>query len=516
MRRLRARAIVFLFLVCVSACWFAAVNTVQADPGPDRLGKVWRVVEGDKNWTGVWTRRGDSNTFDAVWHGYGQRQTAVLTMTLEGNRVRIVRGAGDVYTGTISEDGLSASGGASWYRPPYTTWYAAIEPMPPPAPVPPPAASSPAASAPTPPEKPDAGSSQLSDKDVAVATAASSLLLSMGILLQVLGQGQVPLINLGNIPLTGGTAPATNVGPGAGLPPGAGGNPLPANLMPGYRDPRTGNIYTAGWGWVDPQKVAAEQERLRRVLEREQGMLQGASGSQKGILEAEVNLVKAKLAAQQSKLSSAEQAMASWKDYKGSLESYVTQTAHTATVQARLGKANDIMYYGTKAVEFANDRAADFAATMAGEVPGAVFKAVFNFGKGVGKGIGEAMAQGGNLIDGAATGAKEGAVDAALGALVDKGIGKVSDLTGGKVPGLYDFSKIPGTNHTRLGYGAGTNMGDLYKTVTGSAPGHVLSNAMKDDVLAAGKSTVQNFIQDQATTPLIKDPVKRALGYKTE
>ena len=95
----------------------------QPPPTTDMLGKAWRVIEGDPNWTGTWTRRGTSNVFDAVWNGYGQRQTGVLTMVVSGNSVTIARG-NDHYTGTIT--GKSVSGTASWYRS-GQRWSATIE-----------------------------------------------------------------------------------------------------------------------------------------------------------------------------------------------------------------------------------------------------------------------------------------------------------------------------------------------------------------------------------------------------
>ena len=104
--------------------WDGSGNTVSArvnvrprsnqpPPTADILGSVWRVTEGDPNWTGTWTRRGTSNVFDAVWTGYGQRSTGVLTMAVSGNNVTITRGNGQ-YTGTISRK--SVSGKASWYK----------------------------------------------------------------------------------------------------------------------------------------------------------------------------------------------------------------------------------------------------------------------------------------------------------------------------------------------------------------------------------------------------------------
>ncbi|GJM09747.1 MAG: hypothetical protein DHS20C11_20230 [Lysobacteraceae bacterium] len=75
-------------------------------PVGDLLGRQW--IESEKDFRGTWTRRGTSNVFDAVWEGGYQ---AVLTMTLIGNNVRIVRQGADAtcrYDGTIL--GNQASG----------------------------------------------------------------------------------------------------------------------------------------------------------------------------------------------------------------------------------------------------------------------------------------------------------------------------------------------------------------------------------------------------------------------
>jgi hypothetical protein len=103
--------------------WFAII-----DGGPNaKLGRVWQVTEGDPNWKGTWTHRGNSSVFDAVWSGYGQTQKDVLTMEVTGNQVTISRGTrGDRYTGVISSDNQTASGTATWYQPGFT-WKANIQ-----------------------------------------------------------------------------------------------------------------------------------------------------------------------------------------------------------------------------------------------------------------------------------------------------------------------------------------------------------------------------------------------------
>lgn len=71
------------------------------------LGRVWDETE--SGWTGVWTRRGASNVFDAAWTTQrGQRAQAVLTIDLRGNQVTVSRrdpsGGTCRYTGLIASD----------------------------------------------------------------------------------------------------------------------------------------------------------------------------------------------------------------------------------------------------------------------------------------------------------------------------------------------------------------------------------------------------------------------------
>ena len=82
--------------------------------GPDRLGTRWDEEE-VAGWKGVWTRRGNTNVFDARWERPGSTAaTAVLTIELNGNTVRIERrhdnGQGCTYTGTLAPDGVTVSG----------------------------------------------------------------------------------------------------------------------------------------------------------------------------------------------------------------------------------------------------------------------------------------------------------------------------------------------------------------------------------------------------------------------
>lgn len=101
--------------------------TVQSEPAAGIPGRVWRVTEGDPTWRGVWTRQGNSNTFDVVnTRTYGNEvQRFTVTMEVSGNKVTINRG-GQYYNGTLSPDRRRAEGTATWYHP-GTAWHAVIE-----------------------------------------------------------------------------------------------------------------------------------------------------------------------------------------------------------------------------------------------------------------------------------------------------------------------------------------------------------------------------------------------------
>lgn len=65
-------------------------GTIHSGPIGPNLGRVWE--EEESGWRGVWTRRGNSNIFDARWTRPGATPvTAVLRMELQGNNVRIER-----------------------------------------------------------------------------------------------------------------------------------------------------------------------------------------------------------------------------------------------------------------------------------------------------------------------------------------------------------------------------------------------------------------------------------------
>ena len=69
-------------------------------------------------WTAVWTRRGNSETFDGVWTGpQGQRETTVVAVTIDGRNVTANRPQSSDgflcgYTGQVAADGVTVRGSA--------------------------------------------------------------------------------------------------------------------------------------------------------------------------------------------------------------------------------------------------------------------------------------------------------------------------------------------------------------------------------------------------------------------
>lgn len=129
------RPVVFLIacgsFLAVSA-FLRTHGSAENSPASCGLGIRWDETEG--NWTGIWTRRGQTNIFDGEWRiGASSPVTAVLTMSISGNEVNIARRQGSDgnncdYIGTIATDGVSVSG---TYKcdtfPTNTGWSARIE-----------------------------------------------------------------------------------------------------------------------------------------------------------------------------------------------------------------------------------------------------------------------------------------------------------------------------------------------------------------------------------------------------
>ncbi|MDH3348181.1 MAG: DNRLRE domain-containing protein [Desulfobulbaceae bacterium] len=100
-----------------------------------RLGDRWDVTE-VYGWTGIWSRRGHSNVFDALWTLGGKQEKAVLTITIHGTTVNVNRiqnagysypGQECNYKGTLAADNITVTGtySCAWASGPFK-WQAKI------------------------------------------------------------------------------------------------------------------------------------------------------------------------------------------------------------------------------------------------------------------------------------------------------------------------------------------------------------------------------------------------------
>jgi hypothetical protein len=96
-------------------------------PGGDILGPQIQITE-ILGWSGTWTRRQGTDVFDATWQNVnGSTATDIIRITqVNGRNVTLSRdGNGGTYFGTVSADGETIAGTASWY-PADTTWSGVI------------------------------------------------------------------------------------------------------------------------------------------------------------------------------------------------------------------------------------------------------------------------------------------------------------------------------------------------------------------------------------------------------
>ena len=115
------------FALAITVVLFVVVPDAIAQIPSDCLGRIWHITEGDATWAGTWTRRGNTNIFDAYWkRTTGEEQRAVLTMEVSGSQV-VINCGNDRYSGTLSSDCRTIEGTASWYQS-WMKWSAVIVP----------------------------------------------------------------------------------------------------------------------------------------------------------------------------------------------------------------------------------------------------------------------------------------------------------------------------------------------------------------------------------------------------
>ena len=112
----------------------AAAQTQPAQPGLLNLGRIWKIEEGyydEPHWVGVWTRRGQSNIFDATWKHAWMNQTTQdvveVQLAKDGQVVVFRRDVKQCYRGTYSaQQPNKVRGTADWFGPDLI-WKADIE-----------------------------------------------------------------------------------------------------------------------------------------------------------------------------------------------------------------------------------------------------------------------------------------------------------------------------------------------------------------------------------------------------
>jgi len=112
----------------------AATQIQASQPGELNLGRIWKVEEGyydEAHWVGVWTRRGQSNIFDATWKHAWMNETThdvvEVQLAKDGQVVVFRRNVKQCYRGTYSaQHPNKLRGRADWFGPDMI-WKADIE-----------------------------------------------------------------------------------------------------------------------------------------------------------------------------------------------------------------------------------------------------------------------------------------------------------------------------------------------------------------------------------------------------
>lgn len=103
---------------------FAQTSPGGATSNQFNLGKSWRVIESGVNgflWEGTWTRRGETNFFDAHWREVhrkaGELRDVIEFKSINGDEVQLHRiSINGTYFGRLNaEQTKVVSGRASWY-----------------------------------------------------------------------------------------------------------------------------------------------------------------------------------------------------------------------------------------------------------------------------------------------------------------------------------------------------------------------------------------------------------------
>jgi len=111
-----------------------AVAQTQSPQGALNLGRIWKIKEGyydEPHWMGVWTRRGETNIFDATWKhcwmNESKQDVVEVQLAKDGQVVVYRQGVKQHYRATYSvRQPQKLHGRADWYGPDLI-WTAEIE-----------------------------------------------------------------------------------------------------------------------------------------------------------------------------------------------------------------------------------------------------------------------------------------------------------------------------------------------------------------------------------------------------
>ena len=112
----------------------AAAQSQPSQQAAFNLGRIWKIEEGyydEPQWVGVWTRRGETNVFDATWKHCWMNETkqdvVEVQMAKEGQIIVFRQGVKQHYRATYSaQHPNKLQGRADWYGPDLI-WKAEIE-----------------------------------------------------------------------------------------------------------------------------------------------------------------------------------------------------------------------------------------------------------------------------------------------------------------------------------------------------------------------------------------------------
>lgn len=340
--------------------------------------------------------------------------------------------------------------------------------------------------------------SDLTDDEAASAVLWSSLLLA-------LGQGLIYLLQGGGVPWRRPGVTVT-MPPGQDqsvMPPQQPQSPLAPPKTPQTEVPpgipgqqQGGKVFTASYGWVDPDKTSQELVRLQKAR------LQALDAGRQG----DVDLIDAKLALQQGRLNAATRTLVDAAEQKALIrESMAHQQKSSDTFMK-----HDRFFGGLENTATVAGYAADFGIDVLSGITGPAGKTVkawYTVGKGLGKGLGMAIRDGGQLAANLSSGAAEGLFDLGVGAVTDKATGFIGKTFDNKIPLLKDYDAgIEISRHESAGYVKDAFLG---QTIVKSAYTHGIQQGVLTSIEGAGQGMAQGFGLSYGT-----DWVKTLIGFR--